>query len=69
MSKKSTANSVKSNGTENLKSNGDHSDDFGLFVTKIENKPDESARAQYLTNQINKATNNNNNNSKKKARF
>ena len=49
--------------TDKTLSNGDNADDFGLFVSKIESKPDDSSRVQFLTNQVN---NNNNKNSTKK---
>lgn len=47
--------------------NNDHNnaDDFGLFVSKIESKPDDSARAQYLTNQLNSKSDKANNPKKK----
>lgn len=77
VSKKNVPNgSIKNSGDKtqtngNSSGGGDHNtDDFGLFVSKIETKPDaDSARAQFLTNQLNSKLSTEKNTKKKVTDF
>lgn len=65
--KKSPTNKSSNQAQTNGDSGTNNNDDFGLFVTKIESKPDENLKAQSFNHQNNTSTSNKTQNTKKKV--